>query len=268
MWNPVEYAQNTDEQQSWVKTLLHEVKKRGDEAILDVGCGNGKVTADFAKTLPDSRIVGVDSSAEMIAYANRTYPNTIYPNLLFNQLNTRSPLVQAKLSLHFQEEFDLCFSNATLNWVNNHQNFLHEASQVLRTGGRLVISCSGKSSAKEILNIFAELMSLDRWQKYFHNFHDTYSFYGDQDYSIWLEEARFKVEQLKLIPQDVTHPGRDGLKDWISTTWTPFTHSVPIEQRDNFVDQFVDKYLANHPLDKWGYSHVTMVKQEACLIKY
>jgi trans-aconitate 2-methyltransferase len=268
MWNPVTYAQDSNEQQSWVKTLLHEVKKRGDEAILDVGCGNGRITADFAKTLPDSRVVGVDSSAEMIAYANLTYPNTIYPNLLFDKLDTQSLLSPEKLSRHFQEEFDLCFSNATLNLADNHQKFLQEASQVLRTGGRLVISCSGKSNAKGILDIFAELMSLDHWQKYFHNFHDIYSFYNNKDYSIWLEEARFKVEQLKLIPQDITHPGRDGLKDWISTIWTPFTHRVPIEQRDDFVDQFVDQYLANYPLDKWGYSHVTMVKQEACLIKY
>jgi trans-aconitate 2-methyltransferase len=116
MWNPVEYAQNLEAQQSWARELLHTVQKRGDEAILDVGCGNGKITADFAKILPDSRVIGVDSSAEMIAYANRTYPNTIYPNLWFNQVEARP--------LYFQEEFDLCFSNASLNWVNNHQNFL------------------------------------------------------------------------------------------------------------------------------------------------
>ncbi len=260
MWNSVKYAQSSDEQQSWVKALLSEVQKRGDEAILNVGCGNGKITADFAKTLPDSRVVGVDSSAEMIDYANRTYPNTIYPNLLFNQFNTPS--------LNFQAEFDLCFSNATLNWANNHQIFLHQASQVLRAGGRLVVSCSGKSNAKEILNIFAELMSLDRWQKYFHDFHDAYSFDQDKDYPRWLKETNFRIEQLKLIPQDVTHPNRDELKDWISNNWTPFTHSVPIEQRDDFVDQFVDKYLADHPLDQWGYSHILMVKQEATLIKY
>jgi trans-aconitate 2-methyltransferase len=260
MWNPVEYAQNSEAQQSWARNLLHEVQKRGDEAILDVGCGNGKITANFAKTLPDSRVVGVDSSAEMIAYANRTYPNTIYPNLLFNQVDTRP--------LHFQEEFDLCFSNANLNWANNHQNFLHEASRVLRQGGRLVVSCSGESSAKKILNVFAELIELASWQKYFHDFYDSYSFYGDKDYSVWLTEARFKVEQLKMIPQDITHPGRDGFREWVCTTWTPFTHTVPIEQRDDFIDQFVDKYLENYPLDKWGYSHVNMVQLEASLLKY
>jgi trans-aconitate 2-methyltransferase len=260
MWNPVEYVQNAEAQQNWAKDLLDEVQKRGDEAILDVGCGNGKITADFAKMLPDSRIVGVDSSAEMIAYANRTYPNTIYPNLLFNQVDARP--------LHFQEEFDLCFSNATLNWVNNHQDFLNEASQVLRTGGRLVVSCSGKSSAKEILDIFAELMQMENWQPYFRDFQDTYSFYSDKDYSAWLVAARFKVEQLKMIPHDITHPGRGEFRNWVYTTWMPFTHCVPIDQRDDFIDHFVDKYLETHPLDKWGYSHVNMVKLEASLLKY
>ena len=268
MGNSLAYVQNSEIQQNWASSLLNEVKKRGDTAILDLDCGNGKVTADFAKTLPDSRVVGVDSSAEMIADANRTYPNTLYPNLLFNQVDALSLAVPTKLSRHFQAEFDLCFSNETLNWVNNHQVFLQEAGQVLRRGGRLVVCCSGKSSAKEILNIFAELMHTENWRTYFYDFQDTYDFYSAKDYSTWLAEAYLKVEQLKMIPQDIIHPSRDQFKNWVHKTWTPFTHCVPIDQREDFVDHFVDKYLKTHLLDKWGYSHVNMVKLEASLLKY
>lgn len=260
IWNPTEYAQNSGAQQEWARELLHEVKLHGREAILDVGCGDGKITADFAKALPDSRVVGIDNSAEMIEYANRIYPQTTYPNLSFDQVDARS--------LRFKEEFDLCFSNAALHWVDDHQAFLRGASQVLRSGGRLVVSCSGKGSAADILRIFAELMALASWQPYFQNFNSTHSFYSDKDYATWLEETKFKVEQLRLVPKDMTHPGHDGLGKWISTAWMPFTHCVPIEQREDFINQFVDRYLEAHPLDQWGYAHVMMVRLEANLLKY
>jgi trans-aconitate 2-methyltransferase len=267
-WNPTEYAQNSDAQQGWATELLHEVKLQGSEAILDVGCGDGKITADFAKTLPDSRVVGIDNSAEMIEYANRTYPQTTYPNLSFEKIDARLLLGQAKLSLNFQKEFDLCFSNAALHWVDDHQAFLHGASQVLRSGGRLVVSCGGQGNAAEVLRVFAELMVLDEWQQYFHDFNNTYSFYSDKDYAVWLAEAKFKIEQLKLAPKDMTHKGRTGLGNWIRTTWMPFTHCVPIEQREDFIEHFVDKYLEVHPLDQWGYAHVATVRLEANLVKY
>jgi trans-aconitate 2-methyltransferase len=259
-WNPAEYAQNSNAQQSWARELLHEVKLQGNEAILDVGCGDGKITADFAKTLPNSRVVGIDNSAEMVEYAARTYPRSIYPNLSFEQVDARS--------LNFHEEFDLCFSNAALHWVDDHQAFLRGSSQVLRSGGRLIVSCGGQGNAAEVLKTFAKLMVLDIWQQYFDDFHNTYSFYSDKDYSVWLAESKFKIEQLRLVPKDMTHKGRTGLSNWIRTTWMPFTHRVPIEQRDDFIDHFVDKYLEAHPLDQWGYAHVAMVRLEANLVKY
>jgi trans-aconitate 2-methyltransferase len=260
LWNPVEYAQNSAAQQSWARDLLHEVKLQGNEAILDVGCGDGKITADFARTLPDSRVVGIDNSAEMIDYASRTYPTNIYPNLSFAQVDARS--------LSFQSEFDLCFSNAALHWVDDHRAFLRGASQVLRSGGRLVVSCGGQGNAAGILQVFAELMAIEPWQQYFHNFRSVYSFYSDQDYTVWLEETRFKIEQLRLVPKDMTHEGRVGLSNWIRTTWMPFTHCVPIDFRDEFIAHFVDKYLEAYPLDSWGYAHVAMVRLEAKLLKH
>jgi trans-aconitate 2-methyltransferase len=260
MSNSVLYAQNFEARQSWARELLHEVKLQGNEAILDVGCGDGKITADFAKTLPASRVVGIDNSAEMVECAARTYPRSIYPNLCFEQVDARS--------LYFQEEFDFCFSNSAIHWVEDHQAFLRGASQVLRSGGRLVVSCSGKGNASEVLRIFAELMMLDIWKEYFYGFKNIYSFYRDQDYTVWLAETKFKVEQLRLAPKDMTYQGRTDLGNWIRTAWMTFTHRIPIEQREDFIDHFLDKYLEAHPLDQWGYAHVAMVRLEANLVKY
>jgi trans-aconitate methyltransferase len=232
---------------------------QGDESVLDVGCGDGKITADFSTALPKGQVVGVDSSPEMIAYATSTYTVTQYPNLAFACVDA--------CSLDFDREFDLCFSNATLHWVDNHQAFLNGASRALRIGGRLVISCGGQGNASDILQVFSELVSSDSWKNYFEAFHNPYFFYGEQDYALWLEKAGFNVERLELVPKYMTHSGKEGLAGWIRTTWMPFTHCAPESKRDNFIAHFVETYLERIPLDQNGLAHVRMVRLEVNALK-
>ncbi len=159
MWNPEDYAQNSDAQLKWARSLTANLNLKEYQSILDVGCGDGKITADFAHSLPKSKIVGVDASAEMIAYARKKYPASQYLNLTFNCVDARS--------LEFTSEFDLLFSNATLHWVDNHQGFLEGAKQALNDNGRLIISCGGKGNAAEVLATFAELTATNTWKPYF-----------------------------------------------------------------------------------------------------
>jgi trans-aconitate 2-methyltransferase len=60
-WNPEDYAKNSDAQLKWAQELRHNLNLQGTESVLDVGCGDGKITADFAKNLPQGRVTSVDS---------------------------------------------------------------------------------------------------------------------------------------------------------------------------------------------------------------
>ena len=258
-WNPEDYAKNSDAQLKWARELRQNLNLQGNESVLDVGCGDGKITADFATTLPACRVIGVDSSPEMIAYATRTYAVTQYPNLSFACVDARF--------LDFDREFDLGFSNATLHWVDNHQAFLNGAFRALQSGGRLVISCGGQGSASDVLQVFSELVSSESWKSYFDQFYNPYFFYGDRDYALWLEKAGFKVERLELVPKDMTHSGKEGLAGWIRTTWMPFTQYVPESERDSFITHFVETYIERIPLDQDGLAHVRMVRLEVNALK-
>ncbi len=98
-WNPEDYAQNSDAQLKWARELRANLDLQGTEAVLDVGCGDGKITADFAKVLPQGRILGTDRSVEMVEYAARHYRAN---NLAFAPIDARA--------LTFDQEFDLVFS--------------------------------------------------------------------------------------------------------------------------------------------------------------
>jgi trans-aconitate methyltransferase len=259
IWNPEDYAKNSDAQLKWARELRENLDLQGNESVLDVGCGDGKITADFSVALPNGTVVGVDSSPPMIAYATRTYAAMQYPNLSFACLDARS--------LDFEHEFDLVFSNATLHWVDNHQAFLKGVNQALRSGGRLVISCGGRGNALDVLKVFSEVVASKPWSGYFDDFHHPYFFYGEQEYALWLGKAGFKVEHLELVPKDMTHRGKEGLAGWIRTTWMPFTHRVPEREQDSFIAHFVDKYLERIPLDSDGLAHVRMVRLEVNALK-
>jgi trans-aconitate 2-methyltransferase len=253
-WNPEDYAKNSDAQLKWARSLTKDLNLAEYQTILDVGCGDGKISADFAASLPQSHIVGVDSSPEMIAYAAEKYPQSHYPNLTFACVDARS--------LDFNQEFDLVFSNATLHWVKEHQAFLQGANKALKERGRLIISCGGKGNAADILATFAELTVRDLWQPYFTYFDNPYFFYGLEDYQTWLQQSGFAVKRLELVPKDMTHQGKAGLAGWIRTTWMPFTKCVPETQRDEFITQFVELYLGRKPLDGRRLSHVSMARLE------
>lgn len=259
MWNPEDYAKHSDAQLKWAKELRKDLNLQATKSILDVGCGDGKITADFAATLPNTGVVGIDSSPEMIAYATRTYTAAQYPNLSFACVDA--------CALSFQHEFDLVFSNATLHWVDNHKAFLEGANLALRHDGRLVISCGGQGNAADILQVFADVIKCKPWNQYFDNFYNPYFFYGKQDYAQWLEDTGFKAERLELVPKDMTHCGKEGFTAWIRTTWMPFTSRIPEGERDQFIDHFVDSYLEQIPLDSDRLSHVRMVRLEVSALK-
>jgi ubiquinone/menaquinone biosynthesis C-methylase UbiE len=69
--------------------IAEELKLRGDETILDVGCGDGKITAELARAVPRGFVLGTDASAEMIAFARKTFSPPKNPNRKFDIADAR-----------------------------------------------------------------------------------------------------------------------------------------------------------------------------------
>ena len=88
-WNAADYAANSAAQQIWARELIAQLHLRGDEHILDVGCGDGKVTAEMARALPKGSVTGIDASPEMIRFARKTFSPGKHPNLEFQVMDAR-----------------------------------------------------------------------------------------------------------------------------------------------------------------------------------
>jgi len=258
-WDARDYERNSAQQLQWAQELLQKLDLHGNETTLDIGCGDGKVTAEIAALLPQGSITGIDLSEEMIALARQRFPSRAYPNLYFQK--------EDAARLPFEAEFTVIFSNAALHWIRDNRPVLSGISRSLKPGGRILLQMGGKGNAAEIVAVLEKMIRSADWSKYFEEFSFPYGFFGPEEYRIWLDEAGLSPGRVELIPKDMVHQGRAGLLGWLRTTWLPYTQRVPEQKRESFLDQLLDIYLIDHPLDGQGHAHVQMVRLEVEAVK-
>lgn len=253
-WNAEDYARNSQNQFRWAQELIPKLRLKGNEALLDIGCGDGKITAELARCLPGGKAVGVDGSKEMIRLAKEKFSTNAYPKLTFQVMDARN--------LTFNEEFDVAFSNAALHWIIDQKAVLEGVKRALKPGGRLLFQMAGKGNAKDVLNIIEDLVDSEPWKSFFHGMLFPFGFYDAQEYRMLLQEAGLVAERVELFPRDMKHDGAEGLAGWVRTCWLPFTDRLPDELKARFVQEIVDRYVKGHPADEAGVVHVGMMRIE------
>jgi trans-aconitate 2-methyltransferase len=253
-WNATDYAKNSANQYAWAKELFPKLELIGNEALLDIGCGDGKITAELAKCLPNGRVVGIDSSAQMINLAKAAFSERDYPNLAFELMDARK--------LTFHAEFDRIFSNAVLHWIVDQKAVLSGVARSLKPKGKLLFQMGGKGNAKDVLGILDDRLLEEAWKGFFGGFVFPYAFCGTEEYNDMLVDAGLVPQHVELLPKIMSLMNAEGLAGWIRTTWLPYTEKVPLERRDGFVKEIVKRYLENHPVDAEGVVRLSMVRLE------
>src|SRR5256885_15905652 len=126
-WNAPGYVNISGLQQAMAAEVLSLLDLKGANRVLDLGCGNGKVTAVIAARIPEGKVVGVDASAEMIAFASEHFGPASYPNLSFAVSDIRD--------IHFKDEFDLVLSFNALHWIPEQGEALRAIRDAMKHGG-------------------------------------------------------------------------------------------------------------------------------------
>jgi trans-aconitate methyltransferase len=253
-WDAQDYQKNSGIQLKWGRELIDKLKLQGNEHVLDIGCGDGKVTAEIAAIVTDGSVTGIDNSPEMISLACDTFPAGNYANLRFMQMDA--------CKLGFAGEFDIVFSNAVLHWVRDHRSVLKGISRSLKKPGRILLQMGGRGNVEGMMSIVSAMTQKQEWAGYFKDFTNPFSFNSPEEYGNWLVEAGLKPVRVELIGKDLAQQGREGLASWFRTTWHPFFHRVPGPQQQEFIDEAIDTYILAHPADAGGTLHVAAVRLE------
>jgi trans-aconitate methyltransferase len=142
------YEQASAHQKEWGTTLIADLNLQGTEHMLDLGCGDGTLTARMADLLPKGQVTGIDVSRGMIEAAQ---PNLTKQNLRFVLMDIND--------LDFREEFDVVFSNATLHWVKDHRRLHENVRRLLRPGGRIRFNFGGHGNCSHFIKVIREAIS-------------------------------------------------------------------------------------------------------------
>ena len=248
-WNALDYAGSSAAQQSWAEEMISALSLTGSEHILDLGCGDGKITKQIADCVPDGLVIGIDLSKDMIQLARSRHEED---NLSFHVMDASH--------IKFNHLFDLIFSNAALHWVEDHLPILTGIQSHLKPGGKTVLQMGGLGNAEDMLDVISHLVASKRWLKYFEQFQTPYFFYDTEPYAKWLKQAGLIADKIELFPKGMTHSDREGLKSWLRTTWFPYTDRLPVDLRDPFLEEALSSYLEKFPPDAKGQTHVAMVR--------
>lgn len=252
-WNAADYHKNSPTQQNWAQEMISKLGLSGNERVLDIGCGDGKVTAEIARNLPGGIVTGVDSSPGMIRFACDHFHE--YRNLSFMLADARA--------LTFSEEFDLVFSNAALHWIPDHTPVLAGIARSLRPKGRMLVQMGGKGNAAQVFRTLDLILKNPEWGQYFIGFSFTYGFFDDTEYRRWLTEAGFEECRVELFSRDMTYSSRQDFAAWIRTTWLPWMARLPENLQPRFIEALMDEYLREYPADDEATIHIPMVRLEA-----
>lgn len=251
-WDAALYARHSSVQQQWARELIAKLNLRGQEHVLDIGSGDGKVSTEIAAAVPDGSVLGIDNSEDMIRYAAAQYSHV--PNLRFATGDAKA--------INLPEKFDVVFSNAVLHWVVDHRAVLRSIAGSLRPGGRVLLQMGGKGNAAAVLAAVEHVIAREEWSDSFVGFEFPYGFYGPAEYLPWLAEAGLRAIRVELIAKDMVHADREAFAGWFRTTWMPWTQRASEGRREEFVAQVMQTYLAAHPADDQGRIHVAMSRLE------
>ena len=253
-WNAEDYAKNSRAQLEWARELIPKLKLDDSDYVLDIGCGDGKISACLAQLVPHGTVVAIDSSENMIEFASGSFFPAQNPNLKF--------LCMDATDIKLTRQFDVVFSNAALHWVEDHNAVLRGVRSCLNPGGRILFQMGGCGNSADVLKIFRELTQHPRWRQYYCGFTSPYHFYRVEDYESWLPANGFRKRRIELIPKDMRHPGTEAFGGWLRTTWFPYTDRLPHELRETFLQEIIAGYTVNFPPDASGAVHVKMVRLE------
>jgi trans-aconitate 2-methyltransferase len=167
-WNAAEYHRLSAPQFQWGTRVLSDLKLRGDECVLDAGCGTGKLTRLLLENLPRGRVVGLDLSQNMVLHAQQN---------LAPDFGLRAGFVAGNLlALPFKNSFDGIFSTASFHWVLDHDALFSGLYKALKPRGWLHAQCGGGSNLRDLRQRVRSLSQEKEFSEWLGDFREPWLF--------------------------------------------------------------------------------------------
>ncbi len=233
-WNPEVYHQFQQKRSAPFDDLLPLVTIREGLDVIDLGCGTGEFTRQLADILPDSMILGLDSSPEMLAKAEAHK----HPGLRFE-------LGQIE---NITGQWDLVFSNAAIHWVDNHPDLIPRLLALVRPGGQLVVQLPSNHTSFAHMTIRALateppfVEALNGWTR-------QSPVLPIEQYAelLYANGGRSLIVFEKVYPHVLENA--EAVREWIrGTTLVPYLEKLPESLQSLFLERYTERLRTKWPI--------------------
>ena len=222
-WDAATYDRVSEPQVAMALRVLERLPLRGDETVLDAGCGSGRVTELLLERLPRGRVIAVDQAASMVEHA-------------CERLGGRAVVLQSDLTaLELGEQVDAVFSNAVFHWIADHSALFQRLFASLRPGGRLVAQCGGAGNIEAFHRVARGVGAEEPFAPHLGAWRGPWNFAGAEETAAQLELAGFEEVKTWLEPYPVRP--EDPRAYFRAVCLGPHLEQLPVELRERFVDE-------------------------------
>ena len=227
------YKKASKHQKEWGKKLISELNLAGSEKILDLGCGDGLITAQLAELVPNGLVIGIDASQNMIDLAGKTHK---IQNLRFDLMDINE--------IESENEFDIIISNATLHWIKDHKKLLSNVCKALKAGGITHFNFAADGNCSAFFKVVRGIMAEDKYAGYFDNFEWPWYMPIIEEYEKLLEVSDFREIKVWGENRDRFFPDKETMIGWVDQpSLVPFLKYIDGPDKKTFRDTMVERMI-------------------------
>lgn len=247
-WNSEVYQRLSSPQFGWGKKVLDRLRLRGDETVLDAGCGTGRLTGELLERLPRGLVLAVDLSSNMLQTARRELEPRFAGHLW---------LVAADLQqLPFAEAADGIFSTAAFHWVRDHEALFRSLQGALRPGGWLEAQCGGGPNLAELRRRAQALISAPPLAQFFARWQSPWEYASAETTAERLRRAGFDDVRTSLEAAPVLLASAEAYREYLANIifHRHLERMAGPELRRGFLDELTRHAAQDDPpfvLDYW-----------------
>jgi len=226
------YNIGSTHQKEWGKKIIAELSIKGDESILDLGCGDGVLTKEMADLVPNGRVVGIDASENMISKAKELSRNNL--EFIHRDIN----------DISFNEEFDIVYSNATLHWIKDHVKLLANCYRTLKSSGILRFNFAGDGNCATFNSTVKNVMQQSEFKGYFAKFLWPWFMPKTSDYEQIIRNNNFTEIKIWEENADRYFISAEEMIKWIDQpSLVPFLREIVEQDKSKFRDVVVNEMI-------------------------
>lgn len=238
-WSPEIYNQFKNIRYQPFFDLMNLISSENLRKAIDVGCGTGEQTHILSEKFDDAEFLGIDSSAEMLAEANQ-FQNE---KLNFKQIPVED-LIDSK------EKWDLIFSNAALQWSDNHEILFPKLISLLNENGQFAVQMP--IQAENILNkILFQLASEEPFRTQLDGWNRVSPVLSIDEYAQIMFDNGLKDLNISVKVYPILADDAEKLYQFISgSALIPYVERLDEVSKENFISEYkkrIGKHFKSFP---------------------